>query len=114
MFLILLLCTAAFLFHIHLPYPLSILRAFIIQHLVINVTLAPTSMSLRIPPSSIPTGSYLTPFDLQGADASVGNMLCIGHGNYSLSFRDGTHATIHMYHCPKIAETLISPQAICT
>ena len=53
------------------------------------------------------------PFDLQGADASVERMSCLGHGLFRLTFLDDTYADVRMYLCPQISETLLSPQAIC-
>ena len=53
------------------------------------------------------------PFDLQGADASVARMSCVGRGMFRLSFLDNTSADVQMYLCPQISETLLSPQAIC-
>ena len=54
-----------------------------------------------------------TPLNLLGADATVTGMLCPGYGFYPMMFTDGTVAHIHMYYCPQLSETLISPQHIC-
>ena len=54
-----------------------------------------------------------TPFNLLGADGIHG-MLCIGLGYFPQTFTNGTHADVLMYHCPKLSDTLLSPQALCT
>jgi hypothetical protein len=73
----------------------------------IYVLLADKSLLLDF----IPLG---TPLNHLGADATVTGMLCLGYGFYPMMFTDGTVAHIHMYYCPQLSETLISPQHICT
>jgi hypothetical protein len=53
------------------------------------------------------------PFNLLGADASVGGMMCPGCGYFPLQFLQGFVERILMYYCPQLSETLISPQHIC-
>ena len=55
----------------------------------------------------------ITPLNLLGADANVTSMLGPGYGYYPMMFTDDTVAHIHMYYCPQLSETLISPQHIC-
>ena len=57
------------------------------------------------------------PFDqppvLGGADASVAPMLCPGSGRLTLHGAGGADIHTTAWYCPQLAETLISPQAIC-